>query len=221
MSSTTPTLSREIAVATAIRILDAEGAGALTMRRVTREMGVPLMSLYRHVPSKTALEDAVVEALMESLPAIPRSRAWETRIVNWARAYRNMVRAHPNAAPLLASHPAAGYGARADEVDTMLECLEGAGLTPRDARVHLRTAIITITGFCNTQAQAGQVGEIAPEPADRPADEPPRVAAFIEDVRNRRHQDEIFAAMLASVIAGITAALARRPSPGRESTSPA
>ena len=209
MSRTTPTLSRDIAVATAIRILDAEGAGALTMRHVTREMGVPLMSLYRHVPSKDALEAAVVETLMESFPAVPRSRAWETRIANWARAYRTMVRAHPNAAPLLASHPTAGYGARAAEVDAMLGCLEDAGLTPRDARVRLRAAIMTITGFCNTQAQAEQAGETAPGPDARPAGDLPHLAAFMDDVRHRRHRDDIFAAMVASVIAGIAATLAR------------
>lgn len=200
-----PLLSRDRAVATATRMVDRQGAAALTMRGLAREMGVPLMSLYRHVSSKDDLEAAIVEHLMNSIPRQPRSRSWEKAIRNWARAYRAMVRRHPNAAPLLASRPAAGYGARAEDAEDMLAVMIDAGLTPDQARVRMRAALVTIAGFCNTQAQAEQVDEVRlPEP---PADEYPHLAALMDDVRARRHGDRVFNAMMDSVIAGLALAM--------------
>lgn len=208
-----PLLSRDNAVATATRMLDQQGAAALTMRGLAREMGVPLMSLYRHVSSRDDLEAAIVERLMASIPRQPRSRSWDTAIRRWAGAYRAMVRRHPNAAPLLASRPAAAYGARADDAEDMLAALIHAGLTPDQARVRMRAALVTITGFCNTQAQAEQVDEASlPEP---PAHDYPNLAALVDDVRSRRHGDRVFHAMVDSVIAGLEEAIPAPDPPQR------
>jgi TetR/AcrR family tetracycline transcriptional repressor len=201
-----PALSRATAVATAVRLLDADGAGALTMRRLAREMGVPLMSLYRHVRSKDDLDAAIVETLLAGLPRPDRRGSWEERIRGWADAYRRMVMAHPHAAPLLASRPAAGYGARAEDAEEMLAELEEAGLAPREARIRMRAAIVSIAGFCNAQAQSGQVVEEGP---GAPPAGLPRLAALLDAVRERRHADAVFTAMVDAVVAGIAAALPR------------
>ncbi len=50
---------REI-VASARALLDAEGAGALSMRRIADTLGIRAPSLYKHVPGKAALEAAVI-----------------------------------------------------------------------------------------------------------------------------------------------------------------
>ena len=53
-------------VATAARLLESEGADALTMRRLASELGMKAPSLYKHLPDKAALEAALVEdALFE------------------------------------------------------------------------------------------------------------------------------------------------------------
>ena len=202
-----PLLSRANAVATAIDMLDRKGAASLTMRGLAREMGVPLMSLYRHVTSKDDLDSTIVEHLLGAIPEQPRTASWDKAIRNWATAYRAMVRQHPNAAPLLASRPAAGYGARADDAERMLQAMIDAGLSPAQARVSVRAAIVTITGFCNAQAQAEQTDEM-PQ-ADPPADEFPNLAALLADVRQHRHGDRVFAAMVDSVVAGLDAQLKR------------
>lgn len=204
---TRPRLSRENAVNTALRMLDRKGAASLTMRGVAREMDVPLMSLYRHVRSKDDLEAAIVEHLLAGIPQQPRTASWDRAIRNWARAYRAMVREHPNAAPLLASYPAAGYGARAQDAEGMLQAMIDAGLSPARARVSMRAAIVTITGFCNAQAQAEQVDE-APG-VQLPDGEFPNLTALIADLRARRHGDRVFATMVDSVVAGLEAQLLR------------
>jgi len=204
---TRPRLSRENVVNTAVRMLDRKGAASLTMRGLAREMDVPLMSLYRHVRSKDDLEAAIVEHLLAGIPTQPRTATWEKSIRNWARSYRAMVREHPNAAPLLASYPAAGYGARAEDAEAMLQAMVDAGMSPARARVSVRAAIVTITGFCNAQAQAEQVQE-APVP-DLPDGDFPNLTALIADLHAGRHGDRVFAAMVDSVVAGLEAQLLR------------
>ena len=48
-------------VETAVAILDEEGAGALTMRRLADELGMRAPSLYKHFPDKAHLEAALIE----------------------------------------------------------------------------------------------------------------------------------------------------------------
>jgi AcrR family transcriptional regulator len=55
-------VTRKDVVRTAMAIADAEGSGALSMRRVATELGVATMSLYRHVPSKDDLVERMVDA---------------------------------------------------------------------------------------------------------------------------------------------------------------
>ncbi len=204
MGVSTPVLSRARAVEVALAVLDAEGPGAVTMRRVAREMGVPLMSLYRHVRSRDDLEGAMVEALVAAVRPAPAGDAWAAGLRAWAVAYRDMVMRHPNAVPLLATRPAAAYRGRADDVERALRMLGEAGLPPVAARIHLRGALVAITGFCNAQAAARASAEAVPEGA---GDDHPLLAALIADLAAGRHADAVFEAMVAGVLAGIERAI--------------
>lgn len=57
-------LSRERIIDTALALVDANGLEALSMRRLGAELGMDPMAAYYYVPSKAALLDAVVEAVM-------------------------------------------------------------------------------------------------------------------------------------------------------------
>lgn len=56
-------LSRREIVAAAIKVADAEGAGAISMRRIARELGAGAMSLYWHIASKDELLDLMLDAI--------------------------------------------------------------------------------------------------------------------------------------------------------------
>jgi AcrR family transcriptional regulator len=58
----------EVVVA-ARRLLEEEGAGALTMRRLAEQMGIKAPSLYKHLPDKTALEAAIIATGFEEAAA--------------------------------------------------------------------------------------------------------------------------------------------------------
>jgi AcrR family transcriptional regulator len=56
-------------VATARRLLEEEGAGALTMRRLAEQLGIKAPSLYKHLPDKAALEAAIIATGLEEAAA--------------------------------------------------------------------------------------------------------------------------------------------------------
>ena len=127
-------LARERIVAAAMKIIDAEGLDALSMRRLGAELGVNPMAAYHYVPSKAALYDLVLEAVMAGVdtasldPALPL----DDRLKQAARAYRTAILAHPRAIPVLATR-SLRTAAVLRPVEPMLGILYDAGLTPDQA----------------------------------------------------------------------------------------
>jgi AcrR family transcriptional regulator len=109
-SSRTP-LSRARVVDAALGYIDEHGLPGLTMRRLGARLGVEAMALYRHVPGKEALLDAVVESLMTGMGddrdvlSEPRD-GWQDFLQRLAHGVRRVALAHPRAFPLVASRPA-------------------------------------------------------------------------------------------------------------------
>ncbi|MBY8343467.1 TetR/AcrR family transcriptional regulator [Streptomyces spinosirectus] len=80
----------------AIRIADREGLDALSMRRTAAELGVGVMSQYRHVPDKEALIDLVVETLFAAHPLPAHGTDdWRADLELSARCEWEIYRAHP------------------------------------------------------------------------------------------------------------------------------
>jgi AcrR family transcriptional regulator len=98
-------LSRRRVLEEAVRFADREGLEALTMRRLGAELGVEAMSLYNHVPNKSALLDGMVEVLLGELEIPPENGSWEERTREGYRAFRRLAHEHPNVFPLLVNRP--------------------------------------------------------------------------------------------------------------------
>ena len=77
-------LDRERIVAAALDFIDANGLPGLTMRRLGAQLGVEAMALYRYVPSKEELLDAVVESLVAQVRDDEVVRAAGIRALNRA-----------------------------------------------------------------------------------------------------------------------------------------
>ncbi|PKH41773.1 transcriptional regulator, TetR family [Nocardioides alpinus] len=103
-------LSRERIVEAAIAFIDEHGLPGLTMRRLGNELGVEAMALYRYVPGKEDLLDAVVEELIEGMRRdvdvldAPRD-GWQDFLIRLAHGVRRVALEHPKAFPLVASRP--------------------------------------------------------------------------------------------------------------------
>ncbi|MCW0212298.1 MAG: TetR/AcrR family transcriptional regulator C-terminal domain-containing protein [Pseudonocardia sp.] len=91
-----PELGRTAIVRAAIRIADAEGFDALSMRRVAAELGAGAMSLYRHVADKEELELLMRDAVFgeRPLPAAPPP-GWRAQLELSCRSLWQLYRRHP------------------------------------------------------------------------------------------------------------------------------
>ena len=80
----------------AIAIADAEGATALSMRRLATALGVATMSLYRHVPSKDELLVQMADIVFgdHPFPADPPG-GWRAGLEVAARLQWTLFRRHP------------------------------------------------------------------------------------------------------------------------------
>ncbi len=89
-------LSRESVVRAGVKVADAEGLRALSMRRVAAEFGVSSMALYRHVAGKDELVLLMADAAFHDieLPE-PAPNGWRERMAAGARLQWELYRRHP------------------------------------------------------------------------------------------------------------------------------
>jgi AcrR family transcriptional regulator len=98
-SSVRPTRVAET-VAVARRLLEDEGPGALTMRRLAEELGIRAPSLYKHVAGKAAVELAVIEDALFDLGDVTHRALHQPGSAGplWSllTTYRTHCLSHPN-----------------------------------------------------------------------------------------------------------------------------
>jgi AcrR family transcriptional regulator len=95
-------LTRDRIVRTATELIEREGSEALSMRRVAAELGVAVMSLYNHLPSKAALLDAVAERILgDMIVADDPAADWTERARSLVHAFRKVAREHPRSITLV------------------------------------------------------------------------------------------------------------------------
>ncbi len=143
-------LSEQAILCSALRLVDAEGLEALTMRRLAAELGVATMSLYSHVPTKDDLLLGVVNMVAAEIrlpdPATP---PWEAlRMVT--REFRRVAIEHPNLVPLIMRQPPTGSEGLLT-LEAVLDAMRRAGLDPAmTAKAYRLTASFAI-GFVSLE----------------------------------------------------------------------
>lgn len=129
----TPLLSKELIVARALAIIDESGLAELSTRRLARDLAVSAPSLYNHFATKEEILDAVADAIVGRVDLSMFGRSpWPVALVEWARAYRAVLVAHPHAVPLIARGPGRRPAALR-LAETVFGALVDAGWPPRDA----------------------------------------------------------------------------------------
>ena len=126
-------LTRERVVEAALRVMDEEGLEAVSMRRVAREVGVEAMSLYHHVEDKDDLLNGVCESVMAEFDFPDLAEDWRENCRRGARAWRRLLRQHPNVMRLFAEQR--GPIRTADSIrptEFALRVLRSSGLSERD-----------------------------------------------------------------------------------------
>ena len=135
-------LSLERIVATAITIADAEGLGALSMRRLATALATAAMSLYRHVSSKDELVLLMADAVLAEDPFPARSPAgWRRRLELVAWRQWSIYRRHPWLAHVLSITRPQLLPNGVAHTEWILRSLSGLGLEPT-VMLHLAVCLV-------------------------------------------------------------------------------
>jgi AcrR family transcriptional regulator len=110
VSASARRLDQQTILTAAAGLVDAEGLGDLTMRRLGTALGVEAMSLYRYFPSRRQLLDALVEDVVLTTATDPELQFavdddWRDYLHRLAHGCRQMALSHPKLFPLVATHP--------------------------------------------------------------------------------------------------------------------
>lgn len=127
-------LTRKGVIATALDLIERDGVAALSMQRLATELGSGLVALYNVIPSRAELLDAIADAVVSGIEiaSVTPARTWQDQIRAQASAFRQVARAHPRCAMLLASRPPSSTGMMR-AVERALATLGAAGFGGQDA----------------------------------------------------------------------------------------
>jgi len=149
-----PSLTLETVVSAAVDVIDADGVGALTMRRLAARLGCSPMALYRHVATKQDLIRAIGEHYLADIE-LPDTdgMGWDEAIVAVVSVLHHAVLERAALVEIVAvQHVDAVAIFRAEEA--ILRALRSAGLSDRDAVRGL--SVITSYTVGATQRRAEQ-----------------------------------------------------------------
>jgi len=129
-------LSRKRIFATAAELIEADGVEAISMQRLATELGCGLISLYNHVPSRSALLAGVADEVMSGIAWTSPPDAHSQDLMRaLVRAFRQIAGAYPRCAMLVLSRrdiPAS----LARPTETALAGLREAGFSgPESVRI--------------------------------------------------------------------------------------
>jgi AcrR family transcriptional regulator len=101
-------LTREQVLEAALRLVDADGVEALSMRRLGAALDRDPMRLYTYAASKDDLLDGVVELVLSRL-RVPAAEDgdWAGVLRRTGHSFREIALAHPHVVPLLVTRPLA------------------------------------------------------------------------------------------------------------------
>lgn len=207
-------LTRDGILRAALGIVDEEGMGALSMRRLAADLGVNPMSIYHHLPGKGAVVSGLVGVVFSGM-RVPLSEgvSWQERVRAYAHAHRGVVRSHPNLALEIVSDAVAVSEAVLVGSEPLYAALEDAGLSPQEIVRAADSLVDFVHGFALGEASnpSGEF-DVGPELVARieaqPAEEVPalrRVFGALGEEGARYEFDAGFDAGLDILVKGIEA----------------
>jgi TetR/AcrR family transcriptional regulator, tetracycline repressor protein len=211
-------LTREVVVERGLRIADAEGLEAVTIRRLGQELGVTPMALYWHVKNKEELLDAMGDRLFADLHVeLPEETPWDEQLRAVVQGLVDVLRVHPSCVDLAFRRIFATPEGRA-VAERTFRVLREAGFDHRataDIASHaLQTAVMLV--LSEPGAEPGRTAEDVTEQLDRkraaltqlPADEYPYIREMAEYMLHCDDMPAYYAFGIDVFVAGVRSMLA-------------
>jgi AcrR family transcriptional regulator len=146
-----PAFTRADIAAAAVRIADAEGLDAVSMRRVAAELGCGTMSLYNYVPRKEDLHELMVDAVGGEHELWEPSGDWRADMRRVAQQTRALMHRHPWMTRLMS--PVYGFSPNALRyLEHCLTCLD-----PLEAASGMKMQLVGMLNGCVTSYVATEL----------------------------------------------------------------
>jgi AcrR family transcriptional regulator len=154
-------LSKRAVVDRALKLADADGLEALTIRKLAQDLGVTPMALYWHFRSKEDLLEGMAEQVWGEIEVnVDASQPWWAQLQGGLESLIRVLRAHRSAPQLLLEHEKRNEAAlRATEA--ALEILLAAGFDAVHAAEIARSTLWT--GITLVMSEAGYHPELSDE----------------------------------------------------------
>ncbi|HEX4304396.1 MAG TPA: TetR/AcrR family transcriptional regulator C-terminal domain-containing protein [Solirubrobacterales bacterium] len=135
-------------VAAAMRIADAEGVEAVSMRRLADELGVATMTPYTHVESKDELIDLMRDAVAaEMILPEPIPADWREALRAIAHRTKDAFEAHPWSLDVASRRPRARIN-RLRHVEQSVAIMVRLEVAPQTGRAILMSIDDYVIGYC-------------------------------------------------------------------------
>jgi TetR/AcrR family transcriptional regulator, tetracycline repressor protein len=144
-------LTRERIIETALHLIDGQGLGRLTMRRLGDSLEVEAMAIYHHLPHG---KEQLLEQLIAYVAAHPVARGSGSpreRLSAWAGGYRDRLLEHIGVMPLIVTRR--NPGALLATTLSIQEVLRAAGRTEAEAAVGAHTLLGYLLGTVALEAR--------------------------------------------------------------------
>ncbi|NGO48631.1 TetR/AcrR family transcriptional regulator [Streptomyces ureilyticus] len=151
-----PGLTLDRIVEAAIQIADTEGLEAVSMRRLSTELGTGTMSLYRYVPGKGELLDLMLDRVQRPGDEAALGEDWRATLAALGRETLALYRRHPWLLQVNQTRPVLGPGA-VESLELVLARIKDMGLTDPE----LISAIVMIEGYVVGAARTQLYGKEA------------------------------------------------------------
>jgi AcrR family transcriptional regulator len=140
-------LSREEIIQEALALLEEQGSGALSMRRLADRLGVAPNTLYTYVRGKADLIDGLIDQVYAGLDLDPdRTGDWTQQLATLSQAIRAHLLAHPAVVPFARQQPGLGpHGLRLGEA--IYDVLRPAGFSDQAVVGTVYALLTYILGF--------------------------------------------------------------------------
>ncbi len=165
-------LTRRRILDAALELVDGQGIGALSMRKLAAELGVEAMSLYNHVPNKAAVLSGLAELVLDEIDVPSQDLHWVERLRRLARATRTAFQRHPAVVAVLASQEASLTTLTAlAPIENALDALHAANVDDVTS-IHAYRALVGLI-FGQAVLEAGGLPGTTPGAAALPLEVPP------------------------------------------------
>ena len=145
----------------AMALIERDGPGALSMRRLGSALGVEGMAIYHHFDSRDDLLDAIGDRLLEPLHELELGDDWREACRRFATALRDVAVAQPATFQLLGLQPF-DTPASLQPVERLLGLLVDQGFTPPEALAIYRATVSYARGYALAEATGFTVDAARP-----------------------------------------------------------